>query len=327
MILWGMLRRLTVALVSITVLLASVVGMAPAANADSSTGAQGIQISPVLINLNANKGQVYKLDLKVTNVTAGPLVLTSSINDFKAKDESGTPQVILDNTGPVGTYSLRAWISPIPTFTLQSQQGRTISFLVNIPPNAEAGGHYGVIRFSGVPPSRAGQQVSLNASVGVLILARVAGNITEHLTLKQFFTEQNGHQRSVLANGPVTMVARIQNIGNVHVEPVGNLTVKNIWGKTVASYPFGSQTKNVLPGSIRRYPQTFDKSWLFGRYTANLNAAYGTTGGALLGSTTFWVIPYKLVLLALAILIVLVLIIRRSLKRYNDRVIRRHTRR
>ena len=220
-------------------------------------------------------------------MTAGPLVLTSSINDFKAKDESGTPQVITNNSEPGSTYSLRDWISPIPTFTLQPQQSQTISFLVNIPPNAEAGGHYGVIRFSGVPPSREGQQVSLNASVGVLILARVAGNITEQLTLKQFFTEQNGRQTGIIANGPVTMVARIQNIGNVHVEPVGNITVKNTWGKTVASYPFGSETKNVLPGSIRRYPQNFDKSWLaFGHYTANLNAAYGTTGGVLLASTT-----------------------------------------
>jgi hypothetical protein len=312
----------------IVLLLAGITaGTAPAADAASPSPVQGIQVSPVLINLNAEKGQSYKLTLTVTNVTAGPLVLTSAINDFKAKNETGIPEVIVNNNQPSGTYSLHDWISPIPPFTLQSQQAQTIHFVVNVPPDGEAGGHYGVIRFSGVPPSQTGQHVALNASVGVLILGRVAGNITEQLALKQFFSEKNGHQASLMANGPVTLVARIQNIGNVHVEPIGNMTVKNTWGKTVATYPFGSQAENILPASIRRYSQNFGKPAPFGHYTVNLNAAYGTTGGVLIGSTSFWVISYKLLLLILAVLIILVLIGRNLVKRYNARVISRHTRR
>ena len=319
-------KRIIFGFATILVLVAGLASATPVANAASPAPVQGIQVSPVLINLNAEKGQSYKLTLKVTNVTAGSLVLTSVINDFKAQGETGIPEVIVNNSQPEGAYSLRDWISPIAPLTLQSQQSQTVNFFVNIPLNGEAGGHYGVIRFSGVPPSQTGQHVALNASVGVLVLARVAGNITEQLAMEQLFTEQNGHQTGLVANGPITIVARVRNIGNVHVEPIGNMTVKNTWGKTAATYPFGSPTENILPASIRRYSQNFAKPALFGHYTVDLNAAYGTTGGVLIGSTTFWVVPYKLIILLLVILIVLVLLGRRSLKRYNARVISRHAR-
>lgn len=325
MIFGGMARRgLAPIAVSVVILLTSMAGATPRASAATPTSpVQGIEVSPVVINLNANKGQSYQLPLKVTNVTAGPLVLTSIINDFKAKNETGTPEVILNNNQPAGTYSLRDWITPIPAFTLQAHQSQTVHFTVTIPPNGEAGGHYGVIRFSGIPPAKTSNSVALNISVGVLILARIAGNITEQLDLAQFFTEQNGHPAGIVENGPLTIVTRIQNTGNVHVEPVGNLTIKDTWGKTVATYPFGSINSNVLPASIRRYTQDFNKTALFGHYTVDLDAAYGTTGGVLIGSTTFWVIPYKLILLLLVGLIILILIVRRLLKHYIARAVNR----
>jgi hypothetical protein len=295
-------------------------------SAATPSAAQGIQISPVLVNLNAETGQDYTIKLTITNVTAGPLSVTSEVNDFKAKDESGNPQVILDNNNSSSTYSLHTWIDTIPKLTLKAQESRSLSFTVAVPSNAEAGGHYGVIRFSGVPPAQSGQNVSLNASVGVLLLARVQGKITEQLSIKEMFIEKAHHRQGLVANGPLTIVSRIQNSGNVHVQPIGTLVVKDGFGKTVASYPFGGSTKNILPGSIRRYDQVFDKKFLFGRYTVNLSAAYGTTGGVLLGSTSFWVIPFKLILFLIALVTLAVFLTRRTLKRYKSRVIRQHQR-
>ena len=320
-------QRLILALVATTLLLSvSMAGIWSATSfAATSTGpAQGIQVSPVIINLNAEKGQQYKLNLTVTNVTAGTLVLTSQVNDFKAQNETGQPEVIFNNNSPAGTYSLRDWIQPIAPITLGPSQSSTVAFYVNVPADAEAGGHYGVVRFSGAPPAAQPSSVALTASVGTLILARVAGNINESLAVKQFFTEQNGHQSGIFANGPVDIATRIQNNGNVHEAPVGNITVKNTWGKTVATYGFGSPSKNVLPGSIRRYDQTFDKSRLFGRYTASLDAAYGTTGGVLLATTTFWVIPWKLILFLIIIVALIVVLTRRGMRRHDARVVRKH---
>lgn len=284
--------------------------------------AQGLQVSPVVVDLNGEKGGNYTLKLTVTNVTTSVLDITSETNDFTAADDSGNPKVITDTSAPEGTYSLRSWVSPIAPMTLQPKQSRTVSVAVRVPGNAEAGGHYGVIRFSGIPP-KSNAQVALNASVGTLLLARVAGNITEKLDIKSMTVQQKGKTVGLVSNGPVDIVTMVNNTGNVHAKPVGTMTVKDMFGKTVGSYPFGSQTKNVLPGSTRRYDQSFDKRFLFGRYTARVEAGYGTNGGVLIGNTSFWVIPYKLILFLIVIIALLVVILRKVIKRYNHHVIKK----
>lgn len=284
--------------------------------------AQGLQVSPVIIDLNSEKGGSYTLKLTVTNVTLNTLEIASTTNDFTAADGSGNPKIITDNSAPATGYSLRSWVSPIPNMTLQPKESRSITVTVNVPANAEAGGHYGVIRFNGTVP-KGDAQVSLNASVGTLLLARVAGNITEKLVIKDMFTEQKGKRHGLVSNGPVTIVTDVSNTGNVHVKPVGTMTIKDTFGKTVGSFPFGSNVKNVLPGSTRRFDQVFDKRFMFGRYTAHVEAGYGTTGGVLIGDTTFWVIPLKLIAFIVVFIILFVLLFRRLLKGYNRRVVRK----
>ena len=60
---------------------------------------------------------------------------------------------------------------------------------------------------------------------------------------------------------------------------------------------------------------------MFGRYTARLEANYGYGNKALSGSFSFWVIPYKLILITLISLTVLIFLIRKGLKRYNEKII------
>lgn len=284
--------------------------------------AQGIQVSPPIVDLNAEKGGSYQIKLTVTNITTKRTTLRASVKDFRAADESGNPQIIEDDNETT-TYSVKQWVARQPDFTLDPKESRTLSFTVRVPENAEAGGHYGVIRFSPVTGEQGDENVSLIASVGVLLLTRVEGDITENLEVEKFFIKQNGEESGLVANGPVTIGALLKNTGNVHVKPAGTLTVKDMFGKTVGSFPLGSQTKNVLPDSTRLYEQEFDKRWLFGRYTVNLEAAYGTTGGVVLGSTTFWVIPFKLIAFTILTMALLIIGLRRGIKRYNQRVINR----
>ena len=289
--------------------------------ADPSGPVQGIQVSPVLIDLNADKGNSYNLKITVTNVTDGPLVLKSDINDFKAKDETGDPEVILDTQDEEPTYSLRSWIAPIPSLTLQSKQSQSLTIPVNIPSDAEAGGHYGVVRFSGTPPNQSGGNVSIAASVGVLVLARVNGAITEAINVKSFNIEKNGKPAGFIQSGPFAVVERFENTGNVHVKPTGTVTIKNMFGGTIATLPVNNPAKNVLPSSIRRFSENVNKKWLFGRYSVHLDATYGYTNKVISTTTTFWVIPYALIAALLVVLVLLILVLRFLIKRHNEKII------
>jgi hypothetical protein len=196
---------------------------------------------------------------------------------------------------------------------------------VNVPLNAESGGHYGVLRFSSTPPEEDGGKVSVGASTGMLFLIRVSGEITESAKVASFTTAStvDDKQSSFFEKAPLKFVTRIKNDGNVHLKPTGQIDVYDMFGGVVTTIKVNEVKANVLPDSIRRFDTTLDNGWMFGYYTANVTLGYGTQGQVVTGTTSFWVIPYKIVAVALLVLITLVFILVRIMKVYNKRIIKK----
>ncbi len=289
-------------------------------SAQAANAAQGIEISPALVELNAAPGKTYNITLKLTNVTASDLVYSSSVDDFNAADESGSPHIILNSQLPE-TASIRTWLATVPEFALKTRQPKVITSKITIPANAEPGGHYGVLRFSGRAPELKDTGVGLSASAGVLILIRVDGTVVEKASLASFFSAQNDKQSSFFEAGPVKFVTRIKNEGNIHLKPVGSVELRDMFGGIVSTMPVNGDKSNVLPKSIRRFEAQYNNTWMIGRYTADLTLGYGTTGQAITNTISFWVIPYKLILASLFILATVVYILKRLIKVYNRRII------
>lgn len=290
------------------------------AQSSSSNAAQGIQISPALVELNAAAGQTYNIDLSVTNVTSSDLDYTSSVGDFEASDETGSPHIITDGSLS-NTVSVVSWVSSLEDFSLEAHDTKNLTVSVTIPQDAEPGGHYGVISFSGATPDVDSTGVGLSASAGALLLIRVDGEISEEADLASFYASKSGNQGSFFENGPITFVTRVENIGNVHVKPVGSIEVRDMFGGLVETMQVNESKSNVLPKSIRRFESTLDKDWMFGRYSATLAVGYGTTGQAITSTVTFWVVPYKLILVCLFILLTVIFILSRVIKVYNKHII------
>lgn len=289
-----------------------------------SNSGQGFQISPVTVELNADPGKSYTIDLKLKNVTAGPLVAKGQVNDFIAKGENGDPEILLDDDAH-STYSLKSWVGQIGGGQFKSQETKTISVKINVPTNAEPGGHYGVIRFTGVAPELESDQsaVALSASIGTLVLVRVSGDVKESARVEEFFTSQNGKKASFFEYGPINLVERIKNTGNIHIKPAGTVVVRDMFGKTIASLKVNDPPKNVLPNSIRRFEQELNKKWLFGRYSADVSLGYGSTGQVMTAQMAFWVIPWKLIGVILLFIIAIILVSRSGIKRYNSHIIKK----
>jgi hypothetical protein len=311
----------------IAILMASVMAplglIYPQASAQSDTtanAADGLQISPALIELNGDAGKTYNVDLKVQNVTASDLIFNSSVNDFASKNETGTPNILLDETNPSPT-SIQSWVSNIPSFTLAARQTKTINATITIPSDAEPGGHYGVIRFSGSTPTLTGTSVGLTASAGTLILVKVSGVINEKLDLITFEATSNNKPSSLFESGQITFLTRFQNTGSIHLKPVGQVIIHDAFGGTVATLPVNAEKGNVLPASIRRFTEDLNKQWMFGLYKADIAISYGTTGQAIVQTISFWVIPYKLILVGLIVLITLIFVLRTLIKRYNSYIV------
>lgn len=306
----------------LAVLIATIFQSVPASAQTSNNAAQGLEISPAAVELNAEAGKTYTLKLTVTNVTVSDLFYTTSVNDFTSKDETGTPSISLDSDKPTAA-SIQAWVAPLSDFTLKTRQTKEIIVTINVPKDAEPGGHYGVIRFSGEAPEVAGTGVGLSASAGALVLVRVAGAVDEDLELVTFTAEQPNIINGFTSYGPVVFTMRFENKGNVHVKPIGQIDIHDAFGNKVETVAVNPEKGNILPLSIRRFESSLNKDWMFGRYTADISVAYGTTGQAIVKSIEFWVIPYKLIGVVILALATLIFVFRTFIKRYNNYIIKR----
>lgn len=316
--------------------LATVVTLIPsnaanAANSPNQNVGQALEIAPPVLNINANPGDTVRSTINLRDVSTSPLVVRNQINDFVAAGEDGTPKILLDDTNETSPYSLKTWIQPLPQFTLKPREVNNLALTIRVPKNAAPGGYYAVVRFTATPPGLDGTGVSLSASLGTLVLLRVNGDAKEAVKIEQFNATKNGKVTSLFESAPVNFTTRLKNNGSTHEQPSGQIAIKDMFGNQVANVNVNITRNNILPASIRRFENPLDKSvignrFLFGRYTADLKMSYGTKGQTVLSSTSFWVIPYRLVAFVIILLIVAFVVVRIALRRYTERVIARSSR-
>lgn len=308
----------------------AVAAPAPAPTPNGSAG-QGLEISPPVMELSADPGQTVTASIRVRNVTKGELIAKGKADDFGAgSGEDGQPKLLLDETGST-RFSLKFWVQGVPDLRLAPQELKTNVIKIVVPANAEPGGHFGVVRFTAVPPNLEGTGVALSASVGALILLRVSGTVTEKASLAEFSSglrtsPELFKKKSFFEHGPVDFLVRVRNEGSVHEKVKGTIDITSWTGKKVATVQVNDKGGNVLPDSVRRFDQRLDKKQLFGHYTAKLALNY-SNGKSLTGKIGFWVIPWKLILLGLVGLIVFGFIMKVALRRYNDHIIAQSRRR
>ncbi len=324
------LRRIILSAVAAAMAVTSVTALpvfAATPSANQNVG-QALEIAPPVLNLKADPGEVVKTTISLRDVSTSPLVVRNQINDFVAAGEDGTPKLLIDENGNAESspYSLKDWVQPLPQFTLQPREVNQLPVTIRVPANAAPGGYYAVVRFTASPPGLDGNGVSLSASLGTLILLRVNGDAKEGMKVEEFSATKNGSSNWLFESAPINFITRLKNEGSSHEQPTGQAAVKDMFGNAVANINFNLSRNNILPGSIRKFEQPLDSSVignrvLFGRYTADLTMSYGTQGQTMTASTSFWVIPYRLIGFAILLIIIAFVVIRIALKRYTERVV------
>lgn len=271
----------------------------------AADGGGGMEIAPVIVEASANPGQTITTSIRLRNVAKSPFVVTPHMDDFTAKGEDGQPTVLPDNES-APSYSMKSWIVSPGDIVLEPNVYKTVAVTINVPKNAEPGGHYGVIRFAAdQAKSGSGTGVSLTSSVGTLLLIKVNGKINDSLQYLTFRAGSGDGLTNVFQKAPIEFTERIHNNGNVHEKVSGQVVILDSSGKKVGGLMINDKGGNILPSSTRAFTQTWKTSALFGHYTATAHLAYAN--GKTLESPiiSFWIIPFKLiglVLLALAII-------------------------
>lgn len=301
--------------------------VAPTPPTAPTNSGQALEIAPPVLTLTGDPGQTIKADLNLRNVSNTNLVVKNQINDFTAAGDDGTPKLILDDeTSP---YSIKGWLTPLPELVLVPKQIKTLPITINIPKDASPGGHYGVVRFTGTPAELEGQGVTLSASLGSLMLITVNGAVKESLEVQDFTITKDGVSKKVYESTPLTFTEKIKNTGNIHEKPAGQVTITDMFGKKVATLNVNLPPRNILPQTVRKFEQPLDSSVignrrLFGRYSASMKLTYGTNNSqSVTASTTFWVIPWKLIAMFAAAIVVIILLLVLLVRFTSNRAVRR----
>ena len=282
------------------------------AKAASSQGG-GLTISPPLLNIDLEPGKNYNQVIKLNNPTKDIVEVYPVARNFTASGETGVPAIEAPDANP--NYGLASWISfSSAKIVLTPEQEAQFAYKITVPKDAEPGGHYGSVLFASQPPKIDEQatQVALASMVGSLILANVSGAVVEKAEVKEFSTTH-----WIFFKSPADFILRINNTGNTHVKPMGDIIVKN-WGRKLSDSSINPNGGNILPNSTRKFDKlTFKASpWAFGRFTANLVAVYGSKNAPLTANLVFWIIPWWLIVVfALIILLIIFYIWRKKRKK------------
>ena len=285
-------------------------------------------LSPVL-ELEGDAGKTVNGAVKLYNETDQNLNLVSSVEQFKAGDESGKPVYV-----PAGAdNSFLQWFTVGKnTVTIPPKYAMLVPFTVKIPPQAVPGGYYAVIFWqTAASPNPNNADVSVSGKVGTLVLLTVKGQLSESGQVKEFATRPGGNY---FWQTPLGFLVRFANAGNVHLAPSGTIEIQGWFGRKEI-LNINSDQHNVLPGSTRRYEIVWQNQpagknlwqswWLelkqefnhftFGHYTATLRLTFGSNNQlAAVKPISFWFIPINLIITALVLLVILIILLKFNFK-------------
>lgn len=279
----------------------------------AQNGAAGITVTPVKDEFVVSPGQSVTRTVRVINPITRSMTLYPRIMNFHTDNDGGKP-VFFTEEEKYSTYALSSWATfSKPFLRIEPNEEEKFEVTITAPANAEPGGHYGAILFSTEEPKldEDVSQIGVVGLVGTLLLATVPGDITEKLLLEDFDAPV------FLISPPANFSARINNVGNIHSKPVGEIKIRNWSGNVVQTLKVNEGNSNVLPESKRRFDNTWEFDWkTIGKFTASLALTYGLPEQQLAASRTFIVIPLWLIIAIVALLLIITtLIVTRRRKR------------
>jgi hypothetical protein len=270
-----------------------------------------IGVSPAISDIKISSGKKVTKTILVTNNGTDALAIRSYAENFEAANPFGGIKFSTDTTTQ---YSSMTWLDiKDKNMIIDPGQKKELTIVIDCPKDAEPGGHYSVVFLEPVGAVSSGDNsnVGISQRVGALLFITVEGNNKESGQVLGASTSDKciGVQCSFKSDpflewGPVPFTFTFENTGNIHVKASGTIEIFNNFGKKVDEIPVDEKT--VLPGSKRTFEAKWLREVLLGKYTAKLTVRYGSGNSVQRATTSFFVLPWKSILSALILILVII---------------------
>lgn len=328
------MKRLRSFVLAVVVAAGAIISMLPAQPVSAATSSS-LSIEPRK-NYVIKPGNSVNDNLIISNLSdSSSLTLSLRVVDFTYSNDGGTPKLFLSPTAPQTTWSLKPFMKIPDSVTIPAGATKKIPVDVSIPKGHGAGGYYSAIVYSSGDSN--GGNVGLSASGVTLVFTTIPGKVKEHLALTHLgayhaidASHPHGGYMSFASGQPDMIGYTMKNSGNVTEQPAGTITLKNIFGKSIAINNINPQGSLALIGQTRTFTPCIklhsqgnsdvavqgtqsdvcDNPHLWpGYYSVHLDAFYGQNGNQtqeVIGNGWFWYLPTWFLIVCALVLLVLI---------------------
>ena len=318
----------------------------PAHAAETPTSGLSIQVTPSPLVATVKPGETAHLELKIRNTAATADTLTIQPRSFHIDNATG--EVKLEEATPP---TFEKWLTfSEPILKLQPGEIKTEKLSIAVPKDAGFSYSFAIMikRTEAKTDPTAGRQIQGSVAVFTLLNVDRPG-ATRKVELVDVTTTQFIYELL-----PVTIKMRFKNTGNTIAQPYGNVFIQreSTDTKPIDTLPVNSARGYLLPGTERVlnadwkngfavYQTVTDGSgkqtqklvrdpnklgdFRFGKYTAKIVAVYndGYRDVPIEKVVTFWVVPWRAILVTIFILLGIFFIARFLIKRKTDSAVKK----
>ncbi len=258
--------------------------------------------------------------ITITNRMGSAKLFKLEIEDMVGSQDSNIPVVLLgEDHGP---YSLKDLISiPSYQFVLNHNERVKVPVKIKIPADAQPGGYYGSVLISTVAVEADNNVTDTTAArsaiisrIGTLFFITTPGDKNYSGELKKFATIP---EQKLFSNSTIKFGLLFANTGSVHINPYGEIRIKNIFNEEVDFIKLDPWF--TLPDSVRAREVTWSRDFLFGRYTAEASINRGYSDIVDTMSYTFWVVNWMFLLKIFAVVFAVIFVLKLFLSRFEFR--------
>lgn len=284
-----------------------------------------LTLSPIFLNIILDPKQIATAEFKITNNNLFKEDFRLKLVKFKA-DESGKKPVPIEISSKDELNSLVKFKQP--NISLQPNETRQLSFSFTAPKTPELG-YYFAIMVIRQKERQGGKDEAIVAGAPLMpVLIEVRNPYAKkEIEIKSFKAAKTWYEYL-----PVEFETVIANTGNVHVVPFGDIFIDQGKNKEIGGIIINETRGNILPQTERKYDSHWYDSFIvrepkmdkgnyltdekgrlvyetkwditklnkfrIGKYTATAIVVYnnGETDIPIEAKTSFWVIPWKIIL-------------------------------
>ncbi len=294
-----------------------------------------LTLSPISIVLETKPGEAVNSQIRVRNNSSSTEQLRIQIGKFAA-DPTGAQPRLLEPTSDDQTLS---WIQvDTKPFEVGPGEWKTIPISFDPPQTASLSYYYSIFFRRAKDIENQGGDTVVTGAPAILMLTTVQSPFMK----RELQVTKFSAKRGLLEYLPQEFTVEVRNSGNVHLAPSGNIFIDGQGQKDLAVLSINPTQSMTLPQTTRAYQtiwddgfprfekkldgakevkdsngnQAYTLKWdfsnadkfRFGRFTAHLLLVYdnGERDIPIESYVSFWVIPWKLLLILGAIIVLVV---------------------